>query len=145
MPTSPPSHHSLPQVKIFTADIIYHLFDQFTAYMKQIKSAEQEAARLEAVFPCVLQVRCGVVSSSPPSLSHLACLHCTLPPPAPPAHTPAPYHSTTLMHLLTQILPTCVFNKKDPIVVGIDVVEGIARVGAPLCVPTQVCRAWHML
>lgn len=44
-------------VKIFTADIIYHLFDQFTAYMKQIKSQEQEAARLEAVFPCVLQVR----------------------------------------------------------------------------------------
>lgn len=43
-------------VKIFTADIIYHLFDQFTAYMKQIKSQEQEAARLEAVFPCVLQV-----------------------------------------------------------------------------------------
>lgn len=32
-------------VKIFTADIIYHLFDQFTAYVKQIRSAEQEAAR----------------------------------------------------------------------------------------------------
>jgi translation initiation factor 5B len=44
-------------VKIFTADIIYHLFDQFTAYMKTIKAQEQEAARLEAVFPCVLQVR----------------------------------------------------------------------------------------
>jgi translation initiation factor IF-2 len=46
-------------VRIFTADIIYHLFDQFTAYMKQIKAQEQEAARLEAVFPCTLQVgRC---------------------------------------------------------------------------------------
>ncbi len=44
-------------VRVFTADIIYHLFDQFTAYMREIKSKEQEAARLEAVFPCVLQVR----------------------------------------------------------------------------------------
>lgn len=34
-------------VKIFTADIIYHLFDQFTAYMKQIRAAEQEAARFD--------------------------------------------------------------------------------------------------
>lgn len=34
-------------VRIFTADIIYHLFDQFTAYMKEIKSAEQEAARFK--------------------------------------------------------------------------------------------------
>lgn len=29
------------------------------------------------------------------------------------------------------------FNKKDPIVVGVDVVEGIAKVGTPLAVPTQ--------
>jgi translation initiation factor 5B len=36
-----------------------------------------------------------------------------------------------------QILPTCVFNKKDPIVVGVEVVEGIARIGTPLAVPTQ--------
>jgi translation initiation factor 5B len=50
--------HAEYNVRIFTADIIYHLFDQFTAYMKQIKAQEQEAARLEAVFPCVLQVRC---------------------------------------------------------------------------------------
>lgn len=32
------------------------LFDQFTAYMKEIKAQEQEAARFEAVFPCILQV-----------------------------------------------------------------------------------------
>lgn len=43
-------------LKIFTADIIYHLFDQFTAYMKEIKAQEQEAARFEAVFPCTLNV-----------------------------------------------------------------------------------------
>jgi translation initiation factor 5B len=43
-------------VRVFTADIIYHLFDQFKDYMKEIKAKEQEAARLEAVFPCVLQI-----------------------------------------------------------------------------------------
>lgn len=43
-------------VKIFTADIIYHLFDQFTAYLKRAKEDEQEAARETAVFPCVLSI-----------------------------------------------------------------------------------------
>ncbi|GIL53237.1 hypothetical protein Vafri_8897 [Volvox africanus] len=77
-------------VRIFTADIIYHLFDQFTAYVKQVKSAEQEAARFKAVFPVVLR-----------------------------------------------ILPTCIFNKKDPIVVGVDVVEGIAKIGTPVAAQTE--------
>lgn len=49
--------------------------------MKDIRAAEQEAAKLSAVFPCVLK-----------------------------------------------IMPACVFNKKDPIVVGVEVVEGIAKV-----------------
>ena len=31
-------------VKIFTADIIYHLFDQFTAYVEEIQREEREAA-----------------------------------------------------------------------------------------------------
>ncbi|KAG2422261.1 hypothetical protein HYH02_015465, partial [Chlamydomonas schloesseri] len=77
-------------VKIFTADIIYHLFDQFTAYVKQIRSAEQEAARFRAVFPVVMR-----------------------------------------------ILPTCVFNKKDPIVVGVDILEGIAKIGTPVAAITE--------
>ena len=47
----------------------------------QVKEDEQQAARLDAVFPCILK-----------------------------------------------ILPTCIFNKKDPIVLGVDVVEGIAKV-----------------
>ena len=51
------------------------------AYMKEIRAAEQEAARFDAVFPCVLK-----------------------------------------------IMPTCIFNKKDPIVVGVEVTEGIAKV-----------------
>lgn len=47
----------------------------------QTKEAEQEAAKLDAVFPCILK-----------------------------------------------IMPTCVFNKKDPIVLGVEVEEGIAKV-----------------
>jgi len=40
------------------------LFDQFTAYMKEIKAAEQEQARFDAVFPCVLQVgRAGAAAA----------------------------------------------------------------------------------
>lgn len=41
-------------VKIFTAEIIYHLFDQFTAHMKQMLEKKKEDAKLLAVFPCVL-------------------------------------------------------------------------------------------
>ena len=32
-------------VKVFTADIIYHLFDQFTAYMAEIKKSEEGSRR----------------------------------------------------------------------------------------------------
>ena len=77
-------------VRVFTADIIYHLFDQFTEYMKLARREEAEAAKAHAAFPCVLK-----------------------------------------------ILPTCVFNKRDPIVLGVEVEEGTAAVGTPLCVPTQ--------
>ncbi|KAB8303477.1 hypothetical protein EYC80_004895 [Monilinia laxa] len=41
-------------IKIFTADIIYHLFDSFTQHMKVIAEAKKEASKLLAVFPCVL-------------------------------------------------------------------------------------------
>ncbi|KAL3150312.1 hypothetical protein ABBQ32_000160 [Trebouxia sp. C0010 RCD-2024] len=77
-------------VRVFTADIIYHLFDQFTAYLKTVKDEEQEAAKFDAVFPCILR-----------------------------------------------IIPQMVFNKKDPIIVGVDVEEGIAKVGTPICIPSQ--------
>jgi translation initiation factor 5B len=68
-------------VRIFVADIIYHLFDQFTAYIKNLKEEKKKESAEEAVFPCVLK-----------------------------------------------IMPNCVFNKKDPIVLGVDVLEGIAKV-----------------
>lgn len=34
-------------VKVFTADIIYHLFDQFKNYMEEVRRAEKSAARYE--------------------------------------------------------------------------------------------------
>jgi len=77
-------------VKIFTAEIIYHLFDKCTAYMEQIKSERRLATADTAVFPCILE-----------------------------------------------ILPNCVFNAKNPLVLGCRVVEGIAKVGTPLCVPLR--------
>lgn len=70
-------------IKIFTADIIYHLFDNFTAHMKQLQEQKKEESKLHAVFPCVLH-------------------------------------------------PIQVFNKKDPIVVGVDVVEGSLRPLTPI-------------
>lgn len=77
-------------VKIFTADIIYHLFHQFSSYIKQVREERRREAGAKADFPCRLKV-----------------------------------------------LPGYVFNKKDPIIVGIEVLEGIVRVGTKLCVPGQ--------
>ena len=70
-------------VKIFTADIIYHLFDSFTKHMAELTERKKEESKLLAVFPCVIQ-------------------------------------------------PVAVFNKKDPIVIGVDVVEGSLRLHTPL-------------
>lgn len=41
-------------IKIFTADIIYHLFDAFTKHMEALTEKKKEDAKLLAVFPCVL-------------------------------------------------------------------------------------------
>lgn len=70
-------------VKIFTADIIYHLFDAFNAYQKQMLEVKRQESAAQAVFPCVLS-------------------------------------------------PVQVFNKKDPIVVGVDVIEGTLKLGTPI-------------
>lgn len=70
-------------VKIFTADIIYHLFDDFTKHMAQLAEQKKEDSKLLAVFPCVLS-------------------------------------------------PVAVFNKKDPIVVGVDVTEGNLKLLTPI-------------
>lgn len=70
-------------VKIFTADIIYHLFDDFKKHMAELTEKRKEESKLLAVFPCVLK-------------------------------------------------PVAVFNKKDPIVIGVDVLEGSLRMHSPL-------------
>lgn len=43
-------------VKIFQADIIYHLFDMFIAHRERLKKENQEKNRHLAVFPCKLRV-----------------------------------------------------------------------------------------
>ena len=43
-------------VKVFTADIIYHLFDQFTAYMDKIVADRKRAAQSRAHFPVQLEI-----------------------------------------------------------------------------------------
>jgi len=70
-------------VKIFTAEIIYHLFDDFTRHMKELQEQRKEDSKMLAVFPCVLR-------------------------------------------------PVAVFNKKDPIVVGVDVIDGNLRINTPI-------------
>ncbi|MGK3733435.1 MAG: translation initiation factor 5B [Bacillariaceae sp.] len=75
-------------VRIMTADIIYHLFDQFTRFMDELTAKRREEASAVAVFPSIIK-----------------------------------------------ILPQHVFNQKDPIIVGVEIVEGILKIGTPLCVP----------
>ncbi|PWY95521.1 hypothetical protein BO94DRAFT_571101 [Aspergillus sclerotioniger CBS 115572] len=70
-------------VKIFTADIIYHLFDDFTKHMAELTERRKEESKMLAVFPCVLKT-------------------------------------------------VAVFNKKDPIVIGVDVAEGSLRLHTPI-------------
>jgi translation initiation factor 5B len=42
-------------IKIFTADIIYHLFDSFTKHMDEQLARKKEESKLLAVFPAVLK------------------------------------------------------------------------------------------
>lgn len=70
-------------VKIFTADIIYHLFDDFTKHMAELAERKKEESKFQAVFPCTLQ-------------------------------------------------PIAVFMKKDPILVGADVTDGILKMHTPI-------------
>ncbi|EMR63179.1 putative eukaryotic translation initiation factor 5b protein [Eutypa lata UCREL1] len=42
-------------IKVFTADIIYHLFDAFTKHMDEQLEKKKEESKMLAVFPCVLR------------------------------------------------------------------------------------------
>ncbi|KFH44547.1 Eukaryotic translation initiation factor 5B-like protein [Hapsidospora chrysogenum ATCC 11550] len=42
-------------IKIFTADIIYHLFDAFTKHMDEQLARKKEESKMLAVFPCILK------------------------------------------------------------------------------------------
>lgn len=46
-------------------------------------------------------------------------------------------HMQAVFPVVLRILPTCIFNKKDPIVMGVDVVEGQARIGTPVVAQTE--------
>lgn len=43
-------------VKIFTADIIYHLFDSFMQHREDLKKQKQDEFRSIAVFPCKIRI-----------------------------------------------------------------------------------------
>lgn len=49
-------HAEENNVRIFTAEIIYHLFDQFTTHMDRLMEQRRQEARDIAVFPCIAKV-----------------------------------------------------------------------------------------
>lgn len=71
-------------IKIFNADIIYHLFDSFTAYQEKLLEERRKTFLEYAIFPCALQ---------------------------------------TLQ----------IINKRSPMIIGVDVLDGVLRVGTPIC------------
>jgi translation initiation factor 5B len=89
VPREAREHAEEVNVRIMTADIIYHLFDQFTRFMEELTAKRREDAAAIAVFPSIIK-----------------------------------------------ILPQHIFNQKDPIIMGVEVIDGILKVGTPLCVPS---------
>ncbi|KAF4616123.1 hypothetical protein D9613_011481 [Agrocybe pediades] len=72
-------------IRLFKADIIYHLFDSFKAYNAEITEAKRRDAAPQAVWPCRLKI-------------------------------------------------IAAFCKRDPIILGVDILDGTLRVGTPLAV-----------
>lgn len=72
-------------IKIFTADIIYHLFDDFQKYQEDILEQRRREKVRDAVFPAVLNI-------------------------------------------------VQVINKRNPMIIGVEIVEGSLRTGTPLAI-----------
>lgn len=72
------------KITIFHADIIYHLFDAFTAHQQKLLEQRRKDFLEFAIFPCVLKT--------------------------------------------IQII-----NKRNPMIIGVDVLEGSLRIGTPIC------------
>ncbi len=81
-------------IKIFTANIIYHLFDQFTEYVQKCRDDRKSAEGGKAIFPCVL----------------------------------------------TMVKDAC-FNRAKPLVLGVNVKDGVLKIGTPLCIPDRDVRS----
>lgn len=80
------------QIKIFTAKIIYHLFDDFTAYVEECKQERKSERGGKAVFP-----------------------------------------------VICEMVPDACFNRTNPIVIGVNVIEGVLKPGTPLVIPDRDC------
>ncbi|VEU24032.1 DEKNAAC105154 [Brettanomyces naardenensis] len=42
-------------IKMFNANVIYHLFDEFTAYQQQLLEKKREENKDKAIFPCIMK------------------------------------------------------------------------------------------
>lgn len=72
-------------IRIFTADIIYHLFDDFQRYQAQMLEQRRQEKVKDAVFPAVLSI-------------------------------------------------IQVINKRAPMIIGVDIIEGSLRIGTPIAI-----------
>ena len=72
-------------IRVFSADIIYHLTDHFNKFVKEIREERKAKEGKDAIFPCVLKI-------------------------------------------------VEVFRKSGPMVLGVDVEEGVLKVGTPIAV-----------
>ena len=66
------------EIKIFTAKIIYHLFDSFTEYVEQCKNERKTDKGVRAVFPAICEVSNQTAHDSCLSLTPLLILFACL-------------------------------------------------------------------
>jgi len=79
-------------IKIFTANIIYHLFDQYLKYVTELTNNQKQEFASQIIYPCAL------------------CIY-----------------------------PDKIFKRKNPIIIGVKVIDGTLKIGTPLCIPDKHC------